>query len=44
MRRVTGTLTALPAVGTTLDRGWAMFRIDDRPVVLLIGRLPAYRS
>ena len=42
--RSTGTVTALPAVGATLDRGKVLFRIDDKPVVLMIGTLPAYRE
>jgi multidrug efflux system membrane fusion protein len=42
--RIAGTVTALPAVGATLDRGRVLFRIDDKPVVLLIGTLPAYRA
>ncbi|MEH1017029.1 peptidoglycan-binding protein [Micromonospora sp. CPCC 206060] len=42
--RLTGTVTALPAVGTTIERGAAPVRIDDRPVVLLYGTLPAYRD
>jgi len=42
--RLTGTVTALPAIGATLDRGKVLFRIDDKPVVLLIGTLPAYRT
>lgn len=42
--RLTGTVTALPAVGTTVKRGEAAVRVDDRPVVLLYGALPAYRD
>ncbi|UWP79717.1 peptidoglycan-binding protein [Dactylosporangium fulvum] len=42
--RLKGTVTALPAVGTTIERGAAAVRIDDRPVVLLYGTLPAYRD
>jgi peptidoglycan hydrolase-like protein with peptidoglycan-binding domain len=38
-----GTLTALPATGTVLTRGKAIYRVDDTPVVLLYGSLPAYR-
>ncbi|MFF2493714.1 peptidoglycan-binding protein [Agromyces sp. NPDC058064] len=39
-----GTVTWLPAVGTVLDRGATMFRVDDDPVVLLLGELPAWRA
>ncbi|WP_238011629.1 peptidoglycan-binding protein [Dactylosporangium sp. AC04546] len=42
--RLKGTVTALPAVGTTIERGAAAVRIDDRPVVLFYGTLPAYRD
>ncbi|MDX2649118.1 peptidoglycan-binding protein [Streptomyces sp. PA03-1a] len=39
-----GTVTWLPASGTVLRRGDELARIDDRPVVLLYGKLPAYRE
>jgi multidrug efflux system membrane fusion protein len=42
--RLAGTLTALPPVGATIQRGETLFRIDDQPVVLLYGTLPAYRE
>jgi len=42
--RLGGTLTALPSVGTTIKRGQALFRVDNQPVVLLYGKLPAYRT
>lgn len=42
--RTQGTLTALPAVGTVLRRGQALYKVDDAPVVLLYGTLPAYRA
>jgi peptidoglycan hydrolase-like protein with peptidoglycan-binding domain len=41
--RLAGTLTATPAVGKTVARGAALCRIDNTPVVLLYGTLPAYR-
>ena len=41
---VGGTLTALPAEGQTLKRGTALGRVDNTPVVLLYGTLPAYRT
>ncbi|MCD0442492.1 peptidoglycan-binding protein [Glycomyces sp. A-F 0318] len=41
---VSGTYTALPAAGDELGRGDAIYAVDDRPVVLLYGGLPAYRS
>jgi peptidoglycan hydrolase-like protein with peptidoglycan-binding domain len=42
--RLSGTVTALPAEGATVRRGKALYRIDDDPVVLLYGSLPAYRT
>ncbi|MGW0939924.1 peptidoglycan-binding protein [Streptomyces sp. NPDC002666] len=39
-----GTITWLPASGTTARRGEQVLRIDDRPVVLLYGSLPMYRD
>ncbi|MFE5402252.1 peptidoglycan-binding protein [Streptomyces sp. NPDC056580] len=42
--RAKGTVTWLPSTGTTLRRGQAVMRADDRPVVLLYGSLPMYRD
>ncbi|MFC8450145.1 peptidoglycan-binding protein [Kitasatospora sp. NPDC057223] len=42
--RIAGTITALPEPGTVLKAGAAALRIDDQPVVLLLGKLPAYRA
>ncbi|GAA2614556.1 peptidoglycan-binding protein [Actinomadura fulvescens] len=39
-----GTLTWLPSPGTVLTRGRSAFKIDNRPVPLLYGRLPIYRT
>jgi peptidoglycan hydrolase-like protein with peptidoglycan-binding domain len=38
-----GTLTWLPADGSIVERGRAVYRTDDAPVVLLYGTLPLYR-
>ncbi|WP_165877415.1 peptidoglycan-binding protein [Agromyces fucosus] len=38
-----GTITWLPDAGAVLDRGATMFRVDDDPVVLLLGALPMWR-
>ncbi|PZG02005.1 peptidoglycan-binding protein [Micromonospora deserti] len=42
--RLTGTVTSLPDIGSTRKRGQAIYRIDNTPVVLLYGSLPAYRA
>jgi peptidoglycan hydrolase-like protein with peptidoglycan-binding domain len=39
-----GTVTGLPAEGATVIRGAALFRLDNKPVTLLYGSLPAYRT
>jgi peptidoglycan hydrolase-like protein with peptidoglycan-binding domain len=41
--RLSGTVTGLPATGATVDRGKALYHVDNSPVVLLYGTLPAYR-
>jgi peptidoglycan hydrolase-like protein with peptidoglycan-binding domain len=38
-----GTVTALPAPGTVVGRGGRLYSIDDTPVFLLRGGLPAWR-
>ena len=42
--RLSGTVTALAAAGSVVSRGGALYRIDNDPVVLLYGSLPAYRT
>ncbi|WP_432978994.1 peptidoglycan-binding protein [Dactylosporangium sp. CA-233914] len=39
-----GTLTEVPAAGSTVQRGQALYRTDDTPVVLLYGTMPSYRN
>ncbi len=42
--RMPGVVTWLPAVGAVVRRGQALLRVNDAPVVLLYGDLPAYRQ
>ncbi len=44
VNRLSGTVTAVPAEGTIAGRGSVLYRIDTRPVVLLFGAVPAWRS
>ena len=39
-----GTYTQLPEAGDMVDCGDVLYRVDDRPVLLLCGVTPAYRS
>lgn len=39
-----GVLTWLPGTGSVVSRGRPVYRVDDRPVPLLYGRLPIYRT
>ena len=38
-----GTVTALPNAGAVIERGQALYSVDNRPVPLLYGDLPAWR-
>lgn len=42
--KAAGTLTWLPAAGTTVERGGTLLRADNLPVTLLYGAMPAYRE
>jgi hypothetical protein len=39
-----GTYTKLPAAGQVIAQGHVLYRVNDRPVVLLHGATPAYRT
>ena len=39
-----GTYTKLPAAGQVIPQGHVLYRVNDRPVVLLYGSTPAYRT
>jgi peptidoglycan hydrolase-like protein with peptidoglycan-binding domain len=42
--RLGGTFTWLPSVGAVIGRGGTLWRIDNLPVVLMYGSVPAYRT
>jgi peptidoglycan hydrolase-like protein with peptidoglycan-binding domain len=42
--RVAGTFTWLPSVGAVIGRGRALWRLNNLPVVLMYGSIPAYRA
>ena len=42
--RLSGTVTWLPTAGTVIKPGQALFRVDNRPVLLMDGATPAYRN
>jgi peptidoglycan hydrolase-like protein with peptidoglycan-binding domain len=42
--RLAGIFTWLPAVGAVIVRGGTLFRVDNLPVALMYGSVPAYRT
>ncbi|MFH8618200.1 efflux RND transporter periplasmic adaptor subunit [Streptomyces sp. NPDC017979] len=42
--RLGGTVTALPKAGDRIARGKPLYAVDDAPVTLMYGSLPAYRA
>jgi peptidoglycan hydrolase-like protein with peptidoglycan-binding domain len=44
MNQAGGTYTELPAVGAKVACGDVLYRVDDDPVLLLCGAVPAYRD
>lgn len=44
LNQAEGTYTGLPAPGQVISQGQVLYRVDDRPVVLLYGTTPAYRA
>ena len=43
INQLTGTYTWLPAAGTTIRAGRALYRVDNQSVILMTGRTPAWR-
>lgn len=44
LARQSGTITWLPGSGATVTRGRSLYRVDNKPVMLLYGDTPAYRD
>jgi peptidoglycan hydrolase-like protein with peptidoglycan-binding domain len=44
VNRTAGTYTALPPMGSTIAPGGTLYRVDDKPVVLMSGATPAWRD
>ena len=42
--RLAGTFTWLPSVGAVIGRGGTLFRLNNLPVALMYGTVPAYRA
>ena len=43
LNQLQGTVTAVPKAGTVIERGQSLFSVQNRPVPLLYGALPAWR-
>ena len=44
LNQLQGTVTAVPKAGTVIERGQSLFSVQNRPVPLLFGALPAWRA
>ena len=44
INQASGTLTELPVIGQEISQGQALYRVNDKPVILLYGSTPAYRT
>src|SRR4051812_49262861 len=44
INQASGTYTKLPGEGHEVDCGGVLYRVDEKPVVLLCGTVPAYRD
>jgi len=42
--QLSGTITEIPVPGDTISQGEALFAINNQPVILLYGELPAFRD
>jgi peptidoglycan hydrolase-like protein with peptidoglycan-binding domain len=44
INQLSGIITSIPKEGTVIRRGQALFEVNNTPVVLMYGNLPAWRS
>ncbi|GAB2829841.1 hypothetical protein GCM10027176_37790 [Actinoallomurus bryophytorum] len=44
VNRASGTYTWVPAAGTRIDCGETLYRVGEKPVILICGSTPAYRD
>jgi len=44
VNQLTGTFTQMPRAGRRITAGGTLFKVDDLPVVLMTGRIPAWRA
>jgi len=44
LARLSGTVTWLPKVGDTIERGERLYELGGKPVLLMYGEVPAYRE
>ncbi|MDN3352841.1 peptidoglycan-binding protein [Actinomadura sp. DC4] len=44
VNRASGTYTWVPAAGTQIDCGETLYKVDQKPVILICGGTPAYRD
>jgi putative peptidoglycan binding protein len=44
INRASGTYTWVPAAGTQIDCGETLYKVDQKPVLLICGNTPAYRN
>jgi multidrug efflux system membrane fusion protein len=42
--RANGTVTWMPAIGAVVKRGKPLYKVDNEPVLLMYGTMPAYRA
>ncbi|HEY1687629.1 MAG TPA: peptidoglycan-binding protein [Solirubrobacteraceae bacterium] len=42
--RLPGTFTSLPKIGSVIGRGGTLFEVNELPIVLMYGSVPAYRT